>query len=93
MSNFAISLIRTWSAIIIGSLLTWLASTLHIVIDPSSQAGLVALVTAVLSGAYYLVVHVLEQRFPQIGVLLGKAALPYYAGQHAVNPVVDRTVQ
>lgn len=78
LSNYAISSIRTYVPIGIGLLLTWLASSLHLVIDPSSQAGLVALCVAVLTAAYWTLVRLIEKRFPQAGIFLGVAARPLY---------------
>jgi len=78
ISNFAISIIRTYVPIGIGLVLTWVASSLRIVIDPSSQAGLVALCVAVLSAGYYFLARLLEKQFPWLGVLLGAAAKPTY---------------
>lgn len=78
LSNFAVSLIRTWVPVGVGFLLTWLATSLKIVVDPSSQAGLVALCVAVLSAAYYWIARLLEKQFPFLGVLLGHAASPSY---------------
>jgi hypothetical protein len=78
LSNFVLSLVRTWVPIGVGFALTWLASTLKIVVDPSSQAGLVALCVAVLSAGYYFLARLLEKQFPWLGVLLGAAAKPTY---------------
>lgn len=78
ISNTVISLIRTYVPILVGLLLTWLASSLHVVIDPSSQAGLVALCVAVLSAGYYTLVRLLERKWPQVGVLLGVPSKPQY---------------
>jgi hypothetical protein len=78
VSPYVISFIRTWVPIVIGALLTWLAVTLKIVVDPSSQAGLVALCVAVLSGAYYALVRLLEKQWPQLGLFLGVPAKPSY---------------
>ncbi|HZE66591.1 MAG TPA: hypothetical protein VE081_08185, partial [Sporichthyaceae bacterium] len=61
-----------------GFLLTWLATTLKIVVDPSSQAGLVALCVAALSAGYYALARLLEKRWPALGFLLGVAAKPVY---------------
>lgn len=83
LSNFVLSNIRTYVPLAVGALLAWLASSLHLVIDPSSQAGLVVLATGALSGAYYGLVHLFEQRWPKLGVLLGAAKLPFYAAQDA----------
>lgn len=78
LSPFVISQIRTYVPVAVGALLTWLASSLKIVIDPSSQTALVALCTAVLSAVYYLLVRVLEKWQPKLGVFLGVAAKPAY---------------
>lgn len=79
LSPFVISNIRTLVPVAVGALLTWLASTLKIAIDPNSQAGLVVLAVGVLSGGYYALVHLLEQKWPKIGVLLGVDKVPVYA--------------
>lgn len=79
MNSFAVSLIRTYTPLLVGMLLTWLASSLHIVIDPSSQAGLVALCVTVLTAAYYLLVRLVERRMPSFGVLLGAVKQPTYS--------------
>lgn len=78
LSNQIISLIRYYVPVGVGLLLTWLASTLHVVVSPSSQAGLVALCVAVLSSVYYTAVRLLEKRWPDLGVLLGVASQPFY---------------
>lgn len=78
LNNYVISLIRTVSPILVGTLLAWAASSLHVVIGPSSQAGLVALCVAVLSAAYYALVRLLERKWPSLGVLLGVPAKPVY---------------
>lgn len=80
LSNFVISQIRTYVPVLVGALLTWLASSLHVVIEPSSQAGLVALCVALLSAGYYALVRLLEHWRPSLGVLLGVPARPVYGG-------------
>ena len=79
LSNFVISLIRTYVPIGVGALLAWLASTLGVVIDPSSQPGLVILAVGVLSAAYYWLARLLEKKFPFLGFLLGAQAKPSYS--------------
>ena len=94
MNPFVISQIRTYVPIAIGALLTWLATTLKIVIDPTSQAGLVALTVGVLSSGYYGLVHLLEQKWPKIGVLLGAAKVPVYVTSIAdpsIGAAIDAT--
>lgn len=78
LNNVVISAIRTYVPLGVGLLLTWLASSLRVIIDPSSQAGLVALCVAVLSGGYYTLVRLLEVKFPQLGIFLGVPAKPTY---------------
>lgn len=78
LSPFVISQIRTYVPMGVGASLTWLAATLHIVIDPSSESALVTLTGAVLSAAYYLLVRLLEKWQPKLGVFLGVPAKPAY---------------
>lgn len=78
LSNFVTSLIRTYVPIGVGALLAWLATTLGVVIDPSSQAGLVILAVGVLSAAYYWLARILERKWPVLGFLLGAVAKPSY---------------
>lgn len=83
MNNLVVSLIRTYVPIGVGLLLTWLASSLHIVVDPSSQPGLVALCVTVVSAGYYALARFLEAKVPALGVLLGAPAKPSYAPKSA----------
>lgn len=89
LSSLVISGIRTGVPIIIGTLLTWLASTLKIVVEPSSQAGLVALCVATLSAAWYALARLLEKKWPAAGWLLGVPDQPTYTTR-AGRPVTAR---
>ena len=60
----------------VGFLLTGLAANLHIVIDPNSEAQLVALMAAVLSAAYYTAARFLERKWPVLTWLLGSPVQP-----------------
>ena len=80
MNSFVTSLIRTWVPIVVGALASYLL-TLEVELDAEAQAGLVVGLTAVLQGAYYLIVRVLESRYPKLGVLLGSEAKPKYVDQ------------
>lgn len=77
MNDFITSLIRTWTPIIVGSIVAWLTAR---GIDVSAQdaLGLTAFLSAVFSGAYYLVVRLAERKFPQVGLLLGSTKKPEY---------------
>lgn len=77
ISDFVISLIRTYVPIGVGALISWFA-TLGISLDGEAAAGLVIFLTAVLQGMYYLVVRLLERRWPAFGALLGKRSEPIY---------------
>lgn len=84
MSATIVSLIRTWTPVAVGTLVSWLL-TLGINLDPDTQAGLIAGLTGVLIAAYYGIVRVLERRWPWVGVLLGSTAQPEYSRGH-VDP-------
>lgn len=77
MGDFVTSLIRTYVPIIVGAVVSYLA-TKGLAIDESAAAGLAAFLTAVVSGGYYLAVRLLEQKFPQVGILLGSTKKPEY---------------
>lgn len=77
MSDFVISLIRTYVPIGVGAVAAWLA-TLGIDVTGEAAAGLVIFITALLQGLYYLVVRLLETKWPAVGALLGKKSEPIY---------------
>lgn len=77
MNNYAISLIRTWVPIIVGAVASWLLAR-GLKLDAQTQAGLIAGLTALLSGGYYAIVRGLETKFPWMGALLGHRATPVY---------------
>lgn len=62
--------IRTGVMLAIGMLVTWLASSLHVVVGPSSQAGLVTLTTGVVMAAYYALARYVEKKWPAVGKYL-----------------------
>lgn len=78
MTNFITSLIRTYTPILIGSLLSFLAVKYGFVVDEAIQAQLVAGLTGTIIAAYYLIARLLERKFPQFGVLLGSTQKPVY---------------
>src|SRR6059058_269793 len=75
MNALVASVIRTYTPIIVGQLAAWLI-LIHIPVEPSLTVLLTAIVGAVLSGAYYTLVRVLEQQWPWVGALLGLTASP-----------------
>lgn len=84
LSSLVISLIRQYVPVAVGVVLTWIAVSLKIVIDPSTGPALIALTTAILTAAYYLLVRLLERKWPVFGILLGVPAQPAYVkpGEH-----------
>lgn len=77
MNSFLTSIIRTYVPIAVGSLASYLA--LHgMELDATTLAGLTAFLGGIISAVYYLVVRLLEKKFPKVGVLLGVAAKPIY---------------
>lgn len=78
LSNFAISLIRTWVPVVVGTVASYLLVHFGLTVDAGTQAQAVALLTGALIAGYYAVVHVLEQKFPKLGWLLGNAVRPHY---------------
>jgi len=78
MTNFVTSLIRTYTPILIGTILSFLAVKYGFVVEESIQAQLVAGLTGTVIAAYYLIARLLERKFPQFGVLLGSTQKPVY---------------
>lgn len=78
MSDYIVSLIRTWTPVGVGLALTWLAREANIVLDEDTSAMASAVAVALVSGAWYAVARALEARVPALGVLLGAAKAPAY---------------
>ncbi len=78
MSDFVISQIRTFTPIIVGALISFLA-TVGLQLDTDTQASLVIALTGVLQALYYFIARLLEKKFPKLGgILLGSSATPTY---------------
>lgn len=67
MNDYLISVIRTIVPMIVGALIA-VAADLGFEID---SAALEVVLFQVVSGLYYVVVRLLEQKFPEFGWLLG----------------------
>lgn len=78
VSDLGASLIRTFVATIVGTVLAYLAKRLGIVLDDGSAFGLIQGVTAIFIGGYYLLVRLLEQKWKGFGFLLGLVRQPKY---------------
>lgn len=77
MSQYLVSVIRTWVPIAIGWLISQLL-VLGVVLDPDSSELLQTGVTALVIALYYAVARWLETKFPNAGVLLGFIRQPIY---------------
>lgn len=77
MNSFVVSQIRTVAPILVGGLVSWLA-TRGFNIDTEVQAGLVIMLTGILQATYYLFARLLEIWNPKFGVLLGATSQPVY---------------
>lgn len=82
MSDYIASIIRTWVPVVVGLAAGWLAREWGFVIDEDSQAQAVAMFSAAATGLWYALVRFVEQKFPQVGWLLGLAKAPTYTAAH-----------
>ena len=86
--DLAASVVRTFVATAVGTALAWIAKNTSFVVDENTSAGLIQSFTALVIGAYYLVVRALEIKVPGFGWLLGLAKLPNYASETNTVPEV-----
>lgn len=73
------SLIRTYVPVAVGQVLAWLVVWGVVPtggITDDQQAAISAALGAILTGAYYTIVRLAEQRWPQVGILLGSTQQP-----------------
>lgn len=77
MADLATSFIRTIVPIVVGAIVSFLA-TKGIAIDEQAAAGLAAFLAGLVSAVYYIIARLLEQKFPQAGLLLGSTKKPEY---------------
>jgi hypothetical protein len=78
MSQYIISVIRTWVPIIVGAVLAKLIVLTGVVISEDASANLKNTLTLIVIGLYYAVARWLEQRYPRVGILLGYIKQPIY---------------
>lgn len=78
MSDFVTSLIRTWVPMLVGAIASYFV-TLGIELDAETQAGIIVGMTGLFQAVYYLIVRLVEKKFPEAGgLLLGSSAKPMY---------------
>lgn len=78
MSQYVISVIRTWVPVLMGSLAGWLLVTFGIEVPKEAQEELTLLIGGAAIALYYALVRWLEQKFPNVGILLGYIKQPVY---------------
>ncbi|CAM3433971.1 hypothetical protein [Stackebrandtia soli] len=77
MSDYLVSLIRTWVPVAVGSVAAWL--TAHGVdLNTATTTALTTGGTAVAAAVYYAAARALERRWPAAGYLLGTKRPPTY---------------
>ncbi|MBI1757967.1 MAG: hypothetical protein HYR62_01845 [Actinobacteria bacterium] len=90
MPPLVTSVIRTWSPMLAGWLLSLPVAPLllRIVGVEGDRAAEVigGAVTVLLGWVWYLAVRTCEQRWPRLGVLLGVSAQPTYPGRQPTAP-------
>lgn len=74
LTDYLLSLIRTWVPVGVGAALTWLAMHFNIVLDADMSTTAATVATGLIVGAYYALVRALETQWPGFGRLLGKKA-------------------
>lgn len=77
MADLVPSLIRTWTPILVGQVAAWLALK-GVNLDADTVVAASTALGGVISALYYLAVRLLEQKFPQLGILLGSTKKPEY---------------
>lgn len=75
MSDYLVSLVRTFVPVIVGYLISVLAGV-GVDVDPTA---LEVVVTGLVVGGYYAIARALEATHPWFGVLLGWKATPTYS--------------
>lgn len=77
MNDLFISVVRTVVPMIVGSIGSFLA-TKGVELDAATLAALSTFLAGLFSAVYYVVARILEQKFPQLGILLGAKKTPTY---------------
>lgn len=78
MNDYVLSLVRTWTPIAVGAVLSWLAVKYGIAVPESISNEVTVGLTAALIAGYYALVRGLEKRWPAFGKLLGSVKKPVY---------------
>lgn len=79
MSDYVLSLVRTWVPIGVGAVLSYVAVRWGIVVPEDISTELTVGLTGIVIALYYGIVRALEKRWPWFGKLLGAARKPAYS--------------
>jgi hypothetical protein len=82
-TDYGRSVIRTIVPIVVGSFIAWLAAR-GVKVD---EATILPAIDAIVAGAYYALIRLVEHKYPKAGWLLGSPGAPSYAP--SVAPVVS----
>ena len=77
MSDFLISLVRTWIPTGVGVAVAWL-SAYGLELSQENEVAIAGGIVALVSGLYYWGARALESRWPAFGILLGVKKQPPY---------------
>jgi uncharacterized membrane protein (DUF441 family) len=78
MNSYITSIIRTWVPILVGSVISWLA-TRGLSLDKDTADAATVAATGIIIALYYVVVRLFEKYVsPKFGWLLGVAKTPVY---------------
>lgn len=80
IADMVTSIVRTVTPIIAGAIITFFASK-GFNFDQSFTTNLYAVIQAIVSGLYYIIVRFIEVKFPSFGVLLGSKKAPQYTSK------------
>lgn len=72
--------VRTYAPIVVGALISFLA-TKNITVDETFRGNLVIAFTALVQGVYYLAARLVGKKWPKVeALLLGSSKTPEYKG-------------
>lgn len=86
VGDLGASLVRTFVATALGTVIAYLARRWHIAFDGPTADGVVQAFTAAVIGVYYALVRFLESKWRGFGWLLGLARQPKYVDEGALAP-------
>lgn len=86
------AVVRTIVPVIVGAVLSFFA-TRGVTVDSTFREALVYVLTAAITGVYYVVLLKLESRWPLAGLLLGSTARPTYEGRHRKASISPTTAK